>query len=386
MKYTIYLALACMAYSCTPILSIQIPTTHTPLPDSSNYVLLPRTDSSRIDGEEIGKISYQQEGFSALWSYDQIAGWIRRTAMANGADLVKVTDYLPYQLHGLAHVDATLYRAMNLQDYERRISWSVDRRLTLADFKGAPDPVMHSRSRCQFYFRTLFFCTKSWIDRTSADSATLLEHEQGNFDLCEIYRRQFEADRRGLRLYTQKEQSIFQQVYGAYWQKKRQYDTETDNSLDHTRQDMWTRQITRALAKNDGDPDTLFAVAKVFTLRQKDSVAKQLQPPPAKALVYIIRPKNISTPPLMRIVYDPLYLTCLYAIGLNVNKYTVHDNDTTFGPLEGHAYDYVAVDPGDFNFGTGMNMDSKGRRYFLPENAEKEMICLSRSRRGRSII
>jgi hypothetical protein len=108
MKYTIYLVLACMAYACTPVLTLQVANTHTPLTDSSNYVLLRRTDSAEIAEEEIGQVSYEQTGSSIPWSYDRIGAWIRGTAMQNGANLVKVTDFAPYRRHSLAHVAVTL--------------------------------------------------------------------------------------------------------------------------------------------------------------------------------------------------------------------------------------------------------------------------------------
>jgi hypothetical protein len=364
MKYTIYLVLACMGYSCTPVLTLQVPTTHTPLTDSSDYVLLRRTDSAGIAAQEIGKISYRQTGSSIQWSYARIAGWIRGTAMQNGANLVKVTDYAPYHRQSLAHVAATLYLARDLRPYEREISWSSNRKLTYVDFKGGPDPAAESRSRCQFYTKTLFFCTESWINRGSADSAKLLEHEQGNFDLCEIYRRQLAEDMPGQRSYSQKAQDIFQQVYGAYWEKKRQYDFDTNHGLDGERQALWTKRIRGALVRNDGDPDPFFVAERVFSLRQKDSVARALRPPPGKALVYIIRPKNVSTSPFMRIVYDPLYLCCIYGIGFNINRYTVNVDDTTLGPIEGHSYAYLSVDPGDHSLGAGMNLERQYRAIF----------------------
>jgi hypothetical protein len=235
MKYTVYLGLICMAYSCSPLLTVQLQTTHAPLPDSSNYVLLRRTDSAVTGGEEIGSLSYRQTGFSTPWSYHQITGWMRATAMENGANLIKITDFAPYWRYGRAHVDATLYRVCDLRPYEREIAWTGARKLTYADFKGFDTPNTQSRSVCQFYTKTLFFCTESFINRGSADSAALLEHEQGNFDLCEIYRRQLDADMKGNWQYGKKAAAIFNQVHGVYLEKKRQYESETDHGLDHQR-------------------------------------------------------------------------------------------------------------------------------------------------------
>jgi hypothetical protein len=375
MKYTIYLALAGMACSCNPILTLETTAfhpsnkdstaRHPPITDSANYVLLPSTDHTVISAEAIGNVSYQQTGSSIPWSYDKIAGWIRGTAMENGANLVKITDFAHYHKNGLAHVHATLYRVPDLQPYERAIVWSSTRKLTYADFKGSPDAQAASRSRCQFYSTTMFFCRDSWIDPTSPDAARLLEHEQGNFDLAEIYRRQLETDLQGVWGYSKQREPIFQTVYGAYQAKKRQYALETNHGLAAEQQAAWTQQIRQALANDTGAPDPLFAVEHVFTMRQKDSAAKVLVPPPGKALVYIIRPKNVSTSPVMRVVYNPIYLCCIYCIGMNVNVYTATIHDRTIGPIEGHSYAYLSVDPGDANTSTGMNMDSLYRGLFF---------------------
>jgi hypothetical protein len=119
------------------------------------------------------------------------------------------------------------------------------------------------------------------------------------------------------------------------------------------------------LTKNGDDPEPFFAVEKIFTLRQKDSVAKQLKPLPDSALVYIIRPKNISTPPAMRIVYNPLYLSCIYLMWVNLNKYTVtYDDSAAAGPIEGRSYIHLFLAPGEHNLGAGMNLENDREGMF----------------------
>ncbi len=387
MKYTICLALAGMACSCNPILTLQTTafqttnkdsaSAHPPITDSSDYILLPSTDHTVITAEPIGNVTYDQTGSSIPWSYDKIASWIRGTAMENGANLVKITDFTPYHRRGLAHVNATLYRVPYLQPYERTIAWSSTRKLTYADFKGAPSPTAASGSRCQFYLTTLFFCRESWIDAAAPDAARLLEHEQGNFDLAELYRRQLDAALQGIPLYSKRREPIFQTIYGAYEAKKRQYARDTHHGSDSEKQAVWTRQIRQALANNTGVPDPVFAVEPIFSMRQKDSAAKALAPTAGKALVYVIRPNNVSTSPFMRVVYDPIYLCCIYCIGMNVNVYTATIQDTTIGPIKGHSYGYLFVDAGDVNTSTGMNMDPQFEGLFFAKAKKSTNLTIN---------
>lgn len=356
MKYTIYLALAGMACACNPILTLQTTTPHPPNNDNTNYALLPSRDSTAITAEAIGTVSYRQTGWSIPWTYDQIARWIQGTAMQNGANLVKITDFRPGYRRSLVRVDATLYNVKDLKPYEREISWTSDRKLTYADFKGPHNPRRESGSRCQFYSRTLFLCTESWIDREAPDTAALLEHEQGNFDLAEIYRRQFETAVQGLWESSKKKPVIFQEVYSAYLAKKRQYELETNHGQDKNGQARWTIQIQDALSGTGGVPDPHFAVEKIYTLPQKDSAAKALVPAGNKALVYIIRSRNVSTSPFMQVVYNPFHLLFIYSIGMNINAYTTTIADTTIGPIEGHSYAYQLVDPGAVELDAGMNI------------------------------
>jgi len=375
MKYTFYFALVTMAWSCNPALNLQTSafqpvdkagvSHYPPITDTSAYILLPTTDSVVINAEVVGQVSYHQTLTSIPWSYEKIAAWIKGTAMQNGANLVKLTEFVPDTRRSTTRVSATLYRAADLRPYERVIAWRSDRRLAYSDFKGSPESATSSRSACQFYTETLFFCRSGWIDGASPDSARLLAYEQGNFDLAELYRRQLAQRFQGLWLYSQKREPNFQEVYSAYQSKKRQYAGETRSGADAEAQRRWAERIRRALDDSTGVTDPLFAVAPIFTLSHKDSAAKGLGPAPGKALVYFIRPRNVSTSPVMRFVYEPFYLCFPWCIGMNVNQYTVATGDTTIGPIEGHSYGYLAVEPGDERVVAGMNLDNMFRGLFF---------------------
>lgn len=114
----------------------------------------------------------------------------------------------------------------DLNDYdptkdEDVIIWSKDRKLTWNDFLGIPDsknshtaltrsiyyhkadPIIKKNgSECEFQLGniktyTLFRKSGSWVKLsflTSRNEDQLLEHEQGHFDIGEIYRRIFEAE------------------------------------------------------------------------------------------------------------------------------------------------------------------------------------------------
>src|ERR1700761_6241737 len=136
MKYTTFLAMIAMAYSCNPSLTIETAGHLPALADTADYVLLPRTDRMRIAGAPFAAISYQETGSSIPWSNDRIADWIHATAMQNGANLVKITYCAPRRMKLLTRVDAELYHVMDLKHYERKISWSSTRKLTYSDFKS----------------------------------------------------------------------------------------------------------------------------------------------------------------------------------------------------------------------------------------------------------
>lgn len=357
------------ACACNPDLEIESgPTFHSPLSPRSECVVLGLSDTIAIRGDTIGRLSYAQTMTSIPWYDMQITRYFQTEALHNGGNLVKITKY-GWSGRNEEVVEAAVYRVDNIHHYEKQIEWSASRKLQLSDFKGPPDrepagkPSLQSYSGCDFYLfsRSKFYCYYSWIDPRSADSLRLLLHEQGNFDLCEVYRRQLDENvmryenSSGSR-YKMTER-VFKQVYSAYLAKQAQYESETGHGLDPARQAEWTKRIAAELADPNGTHDPFFAVDPLFTQRQKDSAVAHLTPVSGKALVYIIRPQNISTPLVKRVLYDPIYWCVFadYAYFINRNQYTVDFKDSTTDPIKGRTFTYRYLDPDQYTFTPVMN-------------------------------
>jgi hypothetical protein len=80
--------------------------------------------------------------------------------------------------------------------------------------------------------------------------------EQGNFDLCEIYRRQFmDRIRQGNKLGT-----LIWSIRAKWKAKRGRYESETNGGLDFLRQAEWTAKIHRALVYGTDTANTEFKV------------------------------------------------------------------------------------------------------------------------------
>ena len=79
----------------------------------------------------------------------------------------------------------------------------------------------------------------------------LLEHEQGHFDLSEVYARQLrkKLDEKKLTVFNLSNDAnvVFKDVYASYVDRQELYEQETQNGLDHKKQAEWSNQISREL-------------------------------------------------------------------------------------------------------------------------------------------
>ena len=233
-------------------LSVRTMVLYPPFPDSAMVVLLAIADVRHIDGQKIGTVSFDLGDEYYPLTGARMADSLRRTALQLGANLVKITyELLPTTRSRSEKLSADLYRVADARYYtdEEVIEWSGDRKLSFADFKYhgriySDTSILLSNGSYDFDIVTKFHCEHSWINRVSKDSAEALLHEQGNFDLCEIYCRQFLARVREGNSRT----PLFWAVVRTTWREKRaQYESETAGGLDYHRQVEWTEKIHHAL-------------------------------------------------------------------------------------------------------------------------------------------
>jgi len=80
----------------------------------------------------------------------------------------------------------------------------------------------------------------------------LLEHEQGHFDLCEVYVRQLRKQLLAANLKAfnliKDGNAIYKQVYAAYLDRQELYERETNHGLDRAGQVKWNKSISDELS------------------------------------------------------------------------------------------------------------------------------------------
>ncbi len=176
-----------------------------------------------------------------------------------GAQVVAAAGKTGKEDKPVASVEAS---AVNTSSREFR--WEEHNKLSWDDFKGpvaAETERSAAATHCGIGFRTItdvpggkpsvivyntFYTSKSWV-RPDARIASILDHEQGHFDLCEIYTRklrtrmsQFDfgtADNR------QALMAIYNEITGEYENQQRAYEQETIHGTNTTAQQRWQQMM-----------------------------------------------------------------------------------------------------------------------------------------------
>ena len=175
------------------------------------------------------------------------------------------------------------------------LPWAADRPLLWGDFRGQPPPQaqemieaaqIHMTIRRQLQLIMEYDCrlrqwtaiietpsltvtnamipSSSWVDRSGQNSATL-NHEQGHFDLNEVYRRKFQAAlvpltaqgataddaEQALRALVD---AVSESVLSWLADAQARYDRETRHGTDPQAQAAWDKRIDTWLASPDQAP------------------------------------------------------------------------------------------------------------------------------------
>jgi hypothetical protein len=143
------------------------------------------------------------------------------------------------------------------------IPWNADRKLGWEDFKASPDPrssnaALTSSSiniefgyddqSLQYSIRCAFDKTRSWVRIRNND---VLAHEQGHFDIAEIYARKLSKAmkeyRFNARTVSQDVNGIYDNIMNLHRDAQNQYDKETDYSRNRPRQEECLKKIRQQL-------------------------------------------------------------------------------------------------------------------------------------------
>ncbi len=146
---------------------------------------------------------------------------------------------------------------------EETINWQSSRQLTWSDYKGKPDANSEAAASTTTYLgieyrmedrsfswkiQCRFSLTKSW-GRTKTDF--VLRHEQGHFDIAEIFARKLHKRMKEYRFNPSSYQTDLKDIYTSITAEKEafqdQYDSETDHSRKKDVQEKWLKKIEAML-------------------------------------------------------------------------------------------------------------------------------------------
>ncbi len=146
--------------------------------------------------------------------------------------------------------------------------WNEHNKLSWDDFRGnvhAETERSAAATHCGIGFKTktegpdkkpkvvvynTFYTSKSWV-RPDAKEPSILEHEQGHFDLCEIYTRklrarmeQFDFSVADIRAALM---NIYEDISREYENRQKAYEQETVHGTNFTAQKHWREMIALEL-------------------------------------------------------------------------------------------------------------------------------------------
>jgi hypothetical protein len=149
---------------------------------------------------------------------------------------------------------------------ERFVDWKPNQKLTWDDFQGLADAESEMKAHTQTKINVSWVCDdgdleytvqvrfdrqKSWKKELRTDR--LLAHEQGHFDISEIYGRKMRKMLSELEnacdLSTDEFKTQTGLVHKEWGDYQKQYDAETNHGIDHGMQDKWEASLVQQLTQ-----------------------------------------------------------------------------------------------------------------------------------------
>ena len=238
--------------------------THT-ITAAPGFVVIKETDTFTGPSEEVGDIEIKDSGLTLSCDYETVIARATKEAQNLGANVLKVYEHrLPDTWSTCHRIKAKALRVADLAPYEKEIVWNASRRLARADFKASTESrpfeaatssfVRYQYSgrlfqgKVQFKVETVFDCQNSYF-KGKQDPERTLAHEQGHFDIAEIFARRFTkaikeqvADTKEL---EQKQEAIYRQIHMEAQIMQDKYDSEI--YADRSKQTEWLATITQEL-------------------------------------------------------------------------------------------------------------------------------------------
>ena len=154
---------------------------------------------------------------------------------------------------------------LSLRD-EDSIKWQEDRRLTWDDFKAAPQKLGNTAAMTTTHLGFSYSVTNGTVaykidcrfEKTKSwglvKNDWILRHEQGHFDIAEIFARKLNQSINEYQFNRNSFQKDLDVIYKSVVDEKekfqQQYDNETDYSRNKTNQEEWYKKIESELKQS----------------------------------------------------------------------------------------------------------------------------------------
>jgi len=268
-------AITCLALICTmPFSAVWAGNVIKPEPFEKNILVLDPLDPLPTGAIELKGVEINGKALKAGDSYLDVMQSLKKKANEQNANIIKITEKVIGSKNECCKVSAILYRANDIHKYEKEFNWAKDRKLTWEDFggriyrtQGAEEAVAVTycgfgfetntvtvANKVQILVRNSFRKDISWVvpnERTPE----VLEHEQGHFDLCEIYTRKLREHFNGLNVTVYNLNTILAGVYNEineeYKSRQEQYEEETHHGQDRVQQKRWQQAIRKELEASE---------------------------------------------------------------------------------------------------------------------------------------
>lgn len=268
-KHTI-LGFLFLLMSCAPKLTSKLEKKLSPLAADALIVVLEVSDDQDIDGQFIGTVEAKDGGLAVNCTYYENVLNLQEAARNAGANIVKITQQKNPDNWSTCHrLKAKIYKVTAPKQYETRIEWSANRKLTWDDFKGNPDkknfPTTLALTNSgigyesginmfkdgKVFVQSFFYTNLSWVV-PEGRTAYVLRHEQIHFDITEIYTRKLRKDFAEAKITSKdavKAEAIFNKVFSEMSKRQERYDEETKRGDKKETQENWEAIVEIELAK-----------------------------------------------------------------------------------------------------------------------------------------
>ena len=233
--------------------------------------VLDKKDKLPPDAVQISSQAFTGNDPAQDCSYYELLEKAKEEGRKLGANVMKINNRRERTREQFCdEINVSYYKAADIKDYEKRFSWTAERPLEWQDFKGpvpaGAAPRNAAVTSCgiaietstttdkipgRVYVYNSFETNTSWV-KPEQRKADVLQHEQGHFDLCELYTRIMRARFSKASINVKNLQSVVKDIYGKtmqeYAERQQKYDSETQHGILAEEQSRWLTMIARELA------------------------------------------------------------------------------------------------------------------------------------------